>query len=483
MERRHWKVILMLGIVFHVLAAFMMPLGLDAHVHATYVTDEMDDGEGHLEWGKLRQSSNEGSIPEETPSDGKWFAWHLLLQIWFTVFGTSVGALHVFSLMIGFAFLSTLFLATKHLFDEERALEITALASIYPPLIRATGRFYQEPAILMFVTIATFCIIKALQNRDEYKWWIFPVIAVFVIASFKGMPLWMPLIAVGGLVMVQRVSLTIVGYVSLAVFVELFVVYRNGVSPLTIDILVAFFASVLGAIIFLYFAVLFARPSPEIRDVDAVFLQKGTYVALASLIGWVAGLWVSEANLSGASLFDTFLTLRNNPRYLTMLFVPLLYIRFMNDRSYRLVSEESKRIAYLFIVGMIATNIAVLSLSTGERGTEVIGNQLNGEIEEGQDILFISDSNVAMHRMYSMHLTLDPQSDKSNAAIWRTAESGWQAELQQCEVLENVHWIVVDYTGLDDFPVGWKSVEIDRSSAINPGYQLLEWADESTRCT
>jgi len=292
----------------------------------------------------------------------------------------------------------------------------------------------------------------------------------------------MPLVAIGGFAIVQRVSLNIVGYVCLAVFVELFVVYRNGVSLLTIDIVVAFFASVLGAIIFLYFAVLFARPSPEIEDNDAFLLQKGSYVALASLIGWVAGLWVSEANLSGASLFDIFLTLRNNPRYLTLLFVPLLYIRFMNDRSYRLVSEEGKRIAYLFIVGMIATNIAVLALSTGERGTEVIGQQLNGEIEEGQDILFISDSNVAMHRMYTMHLTLDPQSDKSNTAIWRTAESGWEAELQQCEMLKNVHWIVVDYTGLDDLPAGWKSVEIDRSSVINPGYQLLEWAGESVRC-
>ena len=483
MERRHWKFILIVGIAFHVLAAFMMPLGLDAHVHVTYVTDEMNDGEGHLEWGKLRQESTEGSIPEETPSDGKWFAWHLIIQIWFTVFGTSVGALHALSLGIGLVCLSTIFLATKYLFNEERALEITALASIYPPLIRATGRFYQESAILMIVTIATCCIIKGLQNRGDNRWWIFPAIAMFVIASFKGMPLWMPLLAVGGLAILQRVSVNIVGYVSLALLMEVFVVYRNGVSPLTIDIFVALLASSLGAIIFLYFAVLFARPSPEIQDNDSFLLQKGTYVILASLIGWVAGLWVSEANFSGASLFDTLLTLRNNPRYLTLLFVPLLYIRFLNDRTYRLISEESSRIAYLFIVGMIATNIVVLSLSTGERGTEVIGEQLNDEIEEHQDILFISDSNVAMHRMYSMHLTLDPQSDKTNTAIWRTAESGWEVELQQCEALKNIHWIVVDYTGLDETPEGWKSVEIDRKSSINPGYQLLVWAGESIRCT
>ena len=135
MERRHWKAVLFLGITFHALAAFMMPLGLDAHVHATYVTDEMNDGEGHLEWGKLRQDSNQGSIPEETSSNDRWFAWHLLIQLWFAVFGASIGVLHVLSFIIGIGCLSTIYLATKYLFEEERALHITALASIYPPLI------------------------------------------------------------------------------------------------------------------------------------------------------------------------------------------------------------------------------------------------------------------------------------------------------------------------------------------------------------
>jgi hypothetical protein len=482
MERRHWKVVLFIGIAFHALAAFMMPLGLDAHVHSTYVTDEMNDGEGHLEWGKLRQDSNQGSVPEETSSNDRWFAWHLLIQLWFTIFGASIGVLHVLSFMIGLGCLSTIYLSTKYLFEEERALHITALASIYPPLIRATGRFYQESAILMIVTIAMCCVIKALQNTSDYKWWIFPSLSVFVVASFKGMPLWMPLVAIIGFFIFQRVSLNIVAYVVAAVCVELFVVYRNGVSPMTIDIVLAFAASTLGAVIFLYAAVLLAKPSPEIRNKDALILQKGTHLALASLVGWVAGLWVSEAALSGTGLIETILVLRNNPRYLTLLFVPLLYIRFLNDPSYRLISEKNKRIAYVFLAGMIAINIAVLSLATGERGTEQIGEQLNAEIEEGQDILFLSDSTLAMHRMYTMHLTLDPQNDKSNTAIWRTTASGWETELQQCEALRDVHWIVVDYTGLDELPEGWNVIEIDSQSTINEGYRLFEWSGESTRC-
>ena len=51
MEKKFWKGLLLVGITMHILAAMLMPLGLDAHVHATYVSDGMDDDEAHLEWG------------------------------------------------------------------------------------------------------------------------------------------------------------------------------------------------------------------------------------------------------------------------------------------------------------------------------------------------------------------------------------------------------------------------------------------------
>ena len=45
MEMKHWRGLLVLGIILHIFAAILMPLGLDAHVHASYVSDEMADGE------------------------------------------------------------------------------------------------------------------------------------------------------------------------------------------------------------------------------------------------------------------------------------------------------------------------------------------------------------------------------------------------------------------------------------------------------
>ena len=482
MEKRHWKILLIAGIIFHIIAAYMMPIGLDAHVHATYVTDQMNDGEGHLEWGELRQDSEKGSTPKEVSSDDKWFAWHMIMQIWFTIFGVSLIAMHLLSLTIGLACLAVIYFVTNDLFDKDRALSVTALASIYPPLIRGTGRLYQESAILLLASLAIYCVVKGLQTPTQKKWWIFPIISIFIICSFKGMPFWMGLVAIAGLYLCQKIQFNLITFTIIAFSTEIFVIYRNGVSVFSIDVIIALLSSVIAAIIFLYCAVLLGKKNPTVEENKAIILQNGTMVSVAVLIGWVAGLWVSEAHFADTGIFEILFTLRNNPRYLTLLFIPLIFIRFLNDEDYSLISEENKKLAYSFIAIMIVINLAVFSVTVGERGTQIIGSQLNGEIDDGEDILFISDSDLAMHRMYTMHITLDPDSDKSNLAIWRTTDSGWELELNDCEDLKNIVWIVVDYTGLDTTPDGWESVEIDTDDVINLQYRLLKWSESYDRC-
>ncbi len=482
MEKRHWKILLIIGIIFHIIAAYMMPIGLDAHVHATYVTDQMNDGEGDLEWGELRQDSKFGSTPEQVSSEDKWFAWHMIMQIWFTIFGVSILSMHLLSLAIGLACLAVIYFVTNSLFGKDRALTLTALASIYPPLIRGTGRLYQESAILLLTSLAIYCVVKGLQNPNRKKWWIFPIISIFIICSFKGMPLWMGLVAVVGFYLSQKVKFNLITFTFLAFSTEVFVIYRNGVSLLSVDVIIALISSLIAAVIFLYCAVLLGKKNPNLEDNKAIILQNGTFVSLAVLIGWVAGLWVSEAYFADSGIFEILFTLRNNPRYLTLLFIPLIFIRFLNDESYSLISEENQKLAYSFIAIMIVINLAIFSVTVGERGTQIIGNQLNGEIAEGEDILFISDSDLAMHRMYTMHITLDPDSDKSNLAIWRTTDSGWELELTECEDLKEIAWIVVDYTGIDTIPDGWESVEIETDDVINLQYRLLKWGESYDRC-
>lgn len=482
MEKRYWKILLIIGILFHLLAALIMPIGLDAHVHSTYVTDQMDDGEGHLEWGELRQESEIGSTPSESSSENRWFAWHIFIEAWFTLFGASLVTLHVMSLIVSLGCLATIFLATRGLFGVDQALKITALASIYPPLIRATGRFYQENAILLVVTISSYCIIKYLQSENKQpKWLAFPILSIFILASFKGMPLWMGIVAIAGFYVSTKFDIDVYKLLFIAISVELFVIWRNGISILQLNIILALLASVIAAIIFLYCAVLLGK-NMSFNNKNSLIIHNGTILILAVLIGWVAGLWVSESYYQNSSIFEVFYKFRNNPRYLTLLFVPLLYSRLLEDDSYELISEKNKSYGYSFLIIMVVINAAVLSLAVGERGTQIIGEQLNSDIESGQDILFISDANLAMHRMYTMHLTLDPESDNDNLAIWRTSDSGWLSELNECEKMSNVHWIVVDYTGIETVPENWEEIEIEFDSDIHEGYRLLKWGEDFARC-
>ena len=489
MEKRYWKVLLGIGILFHILAALMMPIGLDAHVHSTYVTDKMDDGEGHLEWGELRQDSPTGSTPIESSSDDRWFAWHLIMQVWFTLFGNSIFALHLFGLLIGLACLGGIYFTSSKLVNDDSALQITALVSIYPPIVRSTGRFYQESAILLLVTISLYFIIKALRSSDvrTSRYWIFPVISVFIIASMKGMPFWMGMAAVIGLYLVNKIKMNMILISIIAFMVELVVVFRNSISLMNPDIIPALLASFIAAYLFVYCAMLLGKRLPEPYKYETKILYNSTLFVLACLIGWVAGLWVTEAYYSNSNIFEIIYSLSNNPRYLSMLFTSLLIVGFLESESFELIDNTNQTIGLTFISVLVLINVAILSAPVEMAGgsplvMEDIGSQLNGEISEGEDILFVTDSKLAMHRMYSMKLTLDPESDKDNIAIWRTTDSGWKTELTECNSLLDIEWIIVGYSGISEIPDNWIEVEIDSDLVENTDYKLLKWGEDFARC-
>lgn len=481
MDDRIWKPLLLIGIVFHILAAFLMPVGLDAHVHATYVTDEMDDGEAHLEWGKLRADSPDGSVPEEVSSDDKWFFWHAIMEMWFSLFGASLTTLHIIGLIAGLGCLATIFLVTKSLFGPEQALRLTALASIYPPLIRAAGRFYQEGPILILVTLSVWAVIKAMQSeRKLNSWWLIPFICAIIILSFKGMPLWYVLPAGLVLLIWSKSEIRMLAFIAVAIAVELVIVWRNGISLTEPDLVPALLSSFIGAFIFVYCAMLvFERIDGEETELSRM-LENGTRLVSAGLIGWIAALWVTEAHALDMGFFDIILDYRNNPRYLSLVFIPLWYARLTRTGATGIgMQSDRKKLVAGAIILMILINIAVLS-ATGTRGSEIIGSELAEQANEEDDILFISDSSLAMHRMYSIRLTFDPDNDGENLAYWRTSDSGWQDELAECSEFSDVDWIVNFPNDSLELPPGWIEVELDAEA---DDWALYKWGGEDARCS
>ena len=483
MEKKFWKGLLVVGIVMHALAAMLMPLGLDAYVHASFTSDGMDDGESHLEWGELRTDSSQSSTPKEVPADDKWFAWHSIIEMWFSIFSPSTGTLHILGLIGGLGCLATIFLVTRSLFGQDQALQLTALASIYPPLIRATGRFYQEGIILILVTIAAYGAIKAIRDQRKISyWWLLPLFCAITILSFKGMPLWYALPAGTALYFSSKFEMNKIHIAFIALAVQLIILNRNGLSLSNPDIIPALLSAFIGYFLFVYCGMLLFTKDDNNTNSESKLFSGASKMIAASLVGWVAALWVTEAVALEAGFFDIVFSFRNNPRYLSILLIPLWYERMLRSRTKEFSLDYNNRnIVVVMISLLLIVNASVLAI-TGERGTEVIGSHLEGEIGVEEDILFVADSQLAIHRMYSIKFSMDPESDGENLGFWRDGDSDWHTELLECDTLKDVNWIVNYPTGNTIAPEGWIEINFEDSNTVDDDYRLYTWGGSDERC-
>ena len=169
-DKRIWLGILIVGIFFHVASATVMPLGLDAHIHLNYVTDDLADGDASLDWGEVRTEGNEYSTPEEVKADDRWQVWHAVIGLWIAIFGSTLASLHILSLAISICCLATVYWCTSKISSQENAIALTAICSIYSPLIRASGRLYQENIVLLLATLAVFGLLQIYRKRRPTLW-------------------------------------------------------------------------------------------------------------------------------------------------------------------------------------------------------------------------------------------------------------------------------------------------------------------------
>jgi hypothetical protein len=482
MERRFWQGLLLIGIAMHILAAMLMPLGLDAHVHATYVSDGMDDGEAHLEWGELRPDSPNGSTPKEVPADDKWFAWHSVIEMWFTIFSPSAATLHVLGLIGGLGCLATIFLLTRDLFGHDQALRLSALASIYQPLMRATGRFYQESVILMLVAISTYCIIKAIRRKSIVSSWLIPpIVCAAIILSFKGMPVWYVIPAGLALSASTRLKMNQVQVAIIALFVQLTILYRNGVSLSNPDIIPSLLTAFIAYFFFVIGGVLFFTKQDGLENEESKIVSRGSLMISACLIGWIAALWVTEAVSLEREFFDIIDSFTNNPRYLSLLIVPLWFSRMLRTDTSGVSLAKNRNTMVVTICLMLLLNSYVLA-GSGHRGTDVVGAHIGNEIEDGEDVLFLANSPLSVHRLYTIKFAMDPDSDGENLGFWRNKDSGWEAELSECETFKDIEWIIV-YPYIDPIlPEGWIEIDFEGSENVSDSYELYVWGEENERC-
>lgn len=96
-----------------------------------------------------------------------------------------------------------------------------------------------------------------------------------------------------------------------------------------------------------------------------------------------------------------------------------------------------------------------------QREMEIFGEHIEESTLEDTTILFLHDGAFAMHEMYVLQFSLDPESDDEHIAYWRTTDSGWQTELSDCAALGPTEWVIVsEHDDLYDV-LNWTKVEFD----------------------
>ena len=442
-ERRIWFSILAVGILFQILAAIFMPLGLDAHVHATYVSDGIADGEPTLDWGPLRIEGSNQSISEEIPADDKWFVWHSIIEIWFQIFGISLLSLHILGLVLSFSALGIVYVCTKSLWGNKNALALTAVLSIYSPLVRSTGRLYQESIVLMCATIILFSIIKILRKENHKVWHLICLIFLAFILSIKGLPakyalyLYLPILSLE----LYRPNYKPVNktlLISITTVITFLLVWTR-LKEIPSDIIVILpITMIVAGIIYLYVGMLLFASTSKNTNYESNYLSLLSQLIFAGLCGYITMLFLVEMNTLDASREVVQDRFRYIYRYVTVLAVPLWWAQMakQDGTALELKENENRSVMSIMIALMIIINSYILTL---DRGIEELGVELNDEIEDGENILYIADPPLAMHRLYTLQLTTDPGHDRNITAYWADENINWSSIL----VDNQISWVIL----------------------------------------
>ena len=126
--------------------------------------------------------------------------------------------------------------------------------------------------------------------------------------------------------------------------------------------------------------------------------------------------------------------------------------------------HKNRSIMSITIALMIIINSYIL---TFDRGIEELGEELHDEIEDGENILYIADPPLAMHRLYTLQITTDPSHDRNITAYWADESINWSSIL-----IENqISWVIMTDDTTNYLDESWVVFETETSHDV---YHLTE---------
>lgn len=504
-EHQFWKGLLLLGILLHLVVSLTSDLGLDAHIHATYITVEDGTGINQLDWGQTKLVDPGASDPASGQDiEERYAALHFWFAFCFKLFGTTDTALHLGAFVLSIFALSAVWWTTRDLFDEHAALCLTALVSIHPTFLFATGRANAEIMMLLAMVGFSYSIIMLARKK------LIPAIPIMIISSFVG-------VSTKGLPTSLALGVLVISVMALGIKpMKVKRAFSVGVGIATILCMIAFITSTGGSLMAAKLAPMRFLSAILIATFDVViiyslfgmvlwpFLKQNNdeivnqeVTLLAGMIGlavtgitiYVAGQWTNYSLAWDAPWPWSTWTMGNNGRYASMLMVPafwlIMRLRQVNGEDWPSLESSGTKAKALMIGILLVLPISLLVALHGQTiWTEEPTEFLSSNLEEGEDFLFVSDATMGMHWLYTFHLEMDPYNERNVTGHWRSDTTDWKEELVNGVEIENrgdlsnVQWIVFapDTYWVDGYPEGWYMKARGHADFMNGGNDWEIWS-------
>ena len=110
---------------------------------------------------------------------------------------------------------------------------------------------------------------------------------------------------------------------------------------------------------------------------------------------------------------------------------------FLRSKDHKLtVNDNPSRFAMAFaLLIMVSLNVSMLN-TTG--GMEAVGKEIADEVETGDNILYVSEPYHAMHRLYTLQITVDPDHDRQVRGYWADSGYNWSGLIEEHEIT----WVI-----------------------------------------
>ena len=486
-QPQFWKGLFLLAIVLNLVAIFTSDLGLDAHVEGAYI--ETEDGWA-LDWGDVRTDDPQASDPSnarEVP-----------------VSSITLGTVMPFALL---GMIIAMLVAVRMDFSRET---ITVLM-LNPALIFSIGRGYSEYAYLSMIGIA-WAIWRMSKNYESERGKIARLTAIVVASmlillvlllkwKLEPMSLLLPLMALTGIgVIIDRapndwfnpqrtlaagfgsgvlsiVVLGVLGYGSFSIITSQPFRFIQALPIAIFGVIIVY--GMVGMVLWP-----FARDTWQkmAENEDRLTAELSLFIGTmaGAIVAYVACLWTYESILWDSAWPWHMWTMGNNGRYITILAIP----------SYLLIKRVNGEIDWTerkAIMGVLL--ILPISMAAGLHGqtywTDDAAEVLSDNMEDGEDFLFIHDTTLAMHYLYTFHTHIDDVTERDITGHWRSPDSGWEEELFSQDPIENrgdlssVEWIVLS-PGIewDEVPDGWYQTT-GLADFMNGGGEWQLWTTHS----